>query len=516
MDTIYPNGVEISKDVEELLTRMAAKRAITFDEITLSDRPVEFHPNDVALRSFVTRNVSLKGCGIMSAAMDTVTERDTALAMAKMGGIGVIHRYLPPQEQADQVRWVRRRIHYGGMIDQPVTFLDTDHYSSFQRKCATNKWGFTSFPVVDQSGKFVGLVTTEVLAFVDTNTNPQLKDVMLPLEKITVASHSTDTEEAFQIMRKHKVKRLPVVDQEGALAGMYVWNDVNSDQRKRQKFSLDRDGHFLVAAAIGTDETEIERAKLLVEAGCCIIVIDGSSAQLQGVKRMVSQLRQLFQSKIDIIAGNISSYKSAVYLLSGEHKPDALKVGIGGGATSSARQEHGHGIPQVTALFEVWRATRDIGAQTKYYIPIISDGGVRTSGDIVKALAVGASSVMIGSLMAGTKEAPGVVIEKNGRKFKSVRGMSSRRAMATQQQDGQPPAKKQAVDSPVVFGVQGRVLLSGSVEQLMTQLLGGVQSGLAHTGAKTVPEFQARANVWIQSFAGVAEGRPHDIADIQN
>lgn len=494
-----PRGVILSDDIASLLARKSKKRAMTFDEITLADQPVEFHPNDVILRTFVTRNFALQGAGIMSAAMDTVTERETALAMAKMGGVGIIHRHLTPEAQAEQVKWVRRKIHYGGMIDKPITFKDDDHFSFFQRECAKHNWHFTSFPVVDKDNKMLGLVTREALEFVDQQANPQLKEVMLRLDQITVVSSVITTEEAYRVMKKHKVKKLPVIDERGCLFGMYVWNDVNSDQRKRDRFSLDQDGHFLVGAAIGTAADEIKRAKLLVDAGCKIIVVDSTgSYATESLKKQIVALRKEFGDSIDIVAGNIASYSSALYLLEGEGKPDSIKVGIGGGSTATTRDLTGHGIPQITALYEVWKAVQHYGDKEGYYVPIIADGGIRTSGDIVKAFAVGASGIMLGSLMAGTFESPGRIVEKAGRKWKEIRGMGGVNA-----------------ENGIKFGVQGRVPLSGTVEMLMTQLLGGVQSGLAHSGAMSIAQLQQKVSAWVQSFAGVAEGKPHDILDVR-
>lgn len=513
---VLEKGVQLNEDSMTLLSRMASKKAVTFDEITLADRPVDFHPNDVVLRSFITRHVSLKGGGILSAAMDTVTEREMALAMAKMGGMGVIHRFLSPDEQAAQVDWVRKKIHYGGMIDKPVTFRDTDYYSTFESQCKAHNWQFSSFPIVDGNNKFVGLVTKEVLVFVESSCNPQLKDVMLSIQQITVASSTINTEEAFQIMRKHKVKKLPVVDENGCLFGMYVWNDVSSDQQKRENYSLDTDGHFLVGAAIGVEAKEIDRAKKLVAAGCRVVVIDATAGNADGLKRQIINLRKEFGDKIDIIAGNIASYTSAIHLMAGEFKPDALKVGVGGGSTAITRDATGHGIPQVSALYEVWKAVRDSGAKDGYYVPIIADGGIRTSGDIVKCFAVGASGIMLGSLMAGTLESPGMIIEKSGRKYKTVRGMTSKKALDTQEEHNfQTKDKGHKELGEMKFGVEGRVIFTGDVEKMMTQLLGGIQSGLAHSGALTVTELQSKACIWSQSFAGAAEGKPHDIQDVR-
>lgn len=509
-----------------MLLYNASKRrqAMTFDEITLADQPVDFHPNDVNLKTWITRNIYLNGCGIMAAAMDTVCEQEMALAMAKMGGIGILHRNLSPEEQAEQLRWVRRKIHWGGMIDKPISFKPTDRFSSFQR--ALKEFPFTSFPVVDEERKMLGLITRDQVDFVE-GCNPMLKDVMLPIaDVVTGKADVTSTEEAYKIMSKRKVKKLPILDDEGVLQGMYVWNDVKSDQRKRERFSLDCEGHFLVGAAIGVGPADLERARLLVDRGCKLLVLDSSHGSCGPVKKQIIALRKLFADGVDIIAGNIASYASAMYLLNSEAKPDGLKVGIGPGSICTTRQVTGHGIPQVTAINEVWRAVRDYGKQTGFYVPIIADGGIRTSGDIVKSFSVGASAVMMGSIFAGTKESPGQLVVKGGRSFKMIRGMGSRGAMEAMSgsrgryfrnddKEVTEEVTSQQAQKMVPEGVEGLVLLTGTCEKVMMQLLGGVQSGLAHSGSKSVKEFQNKANVWAQSFAGMAEGKPHDISDVR-
>lgn len=338
------------------------------------------------------------------------------------------------------------------------------------------------------------------------------------------APKSTNTEKAYDIMSKNKVKKLPVLDDDGTLMGLYVWNDVKNDQRKREKFSLDDEGHFLVGAAIGVGAADLARADLLIEHGCKVLVVDSSHGSCKPVKDTLKAIRAKHGDKVQIIAGNIASYESAIYLLTGDGKPDALKVGIGPGSICTTRQVTGHGIPQITAIYEVWRAVRDSG----YFVPIIADGGVRTSGDVVKCLAAGASGIMLGSMMAGATESPGVAIVKNGRKYKTIRGMGSRSAMEERsgsrgryhlQDHGAHVTEsltKSQAEKMVPEGVEGLVQATGTVEMMMTKILGGVQSGLAHTGALTVSDFSAKAQLWMQGLAGSAEGKPHDISDVRD
>jgi len=277
----YPKGVQLSGDVQQLMDRSRESRqALTFDEVTLEDKPSDFHPNDCSLHSFVTRRLRLKSCGMLSAAMDTVTERDMALAMAKMGGMGILHRNLEAAEQAAQLAWVRKKIHYGGMIDRPITFLPTDRFSYLQNQIATKGWTFTSFPIVDKDGKLLGLMTRDELEFVE-GSNPSLSQLMKPLEKIVTAKEGTSSDDAYKIMQTQRVKKLPILTEGGLLKGMYVWNDVKQDQRKRDFFSLDNEGHFLVGAAISLGQEDMHRADLLVQSGCKVLVLDSSHGACQ-------------------------------------------------------------------------------------------------------------------------------------------------------------------------------------------------------------------------------------------
>lgn len=324
------------------------------------------------------------------------------------------------------------------------------------------------------------------------------------------------------------MKKLPVLSEDGTLQGMYVWNDVKDDKHKEKTFSLDNEGHFLVGAAIGVGPSDLNRANLLIQAGCKLLVIDSSHGSCKPVKDQIINIRKAHGNKVEIIAGNIASYASAKYLLEGNARPDGLKVGIGPGSICTTRQVTGHGIPQITAIFEVWRAVRDNGRQTGFYVPIVADGGIRTSGDIVKALASGANGIMLGSVFAGTQESPGVTVEKNGRKYKTIRGMGSRAAMeersgSRQRYHRQDDSKHTEVrlttnqaQKMVPEGVEGLVEFRGTVDKVMTQLLGGVQAGLAHSGALNLKEFQATSQMWLQSVAGMKEGRPHDLHDVRD
>lgn len=515
--------------------------------------------------------------------MDTVTEQEMALALAKQGGMGIIHRNMDAKTQAAMVAWVRKKINYGGMISEPISFEAEQHVSDLEHAKMEHSYRFTSFPIVDEVGKLIGLVTRDELGFVE-DSNPTLGEIMKTINQVVVAPEGTDGNQAYQIMAREKVKKLPVVSSTGELRGMYVWNDVKTDKEKRKNFSLDDCGHFLVGAAIGFGEEDFQRAIELVEiGGCKVLVLDSSHGACSPCRSQIKRLRERFGEGVQIIAGNIASYDSAMYLLTAEHKPDALKVGIGPGSICTTREVTGHGVPQLTAVYEVWRAVRD----SKYPVPIIADGGIRTSGDIVKLLAVGASSVMLGSMLAGTSESPGQIITKAGKKYKQIRGMGSRAAMesragsrmrylrdvaptpsqsskvasasnqnantndlqsknkdttqtevsTSKQEDGkntaaspsQPEAslgaektKNRASETitskqkekMVPEGVEGLVEYRGSVHQLLSTIQGGIQSGLAHSGANTIDSFRVKASMWRQSTVGIAEGNPHNISHV--
>eukprot|EP01126_Amoeba_proteus_P034188 TRINITY_DN3392_c0_g1_i7.p1 TRINITY_DN3392_c0_g1~~TRINITY_DN3392_c0_g1_i7.p1 ORF type:complete len:463 (-),score=95.75 TRINITY_DN3392_c0_g1_i7:78-1466(-) len=462
---------------------------------------------------------------MMSAAMDTVTEARMALGMAKMGGIGVIHRNLSPEEQAEQVKWVRKKINFGGMIDRPFTFKPTDDLATLQNSIAQNEWHFTSFPIVDDQNKLVGLVTRDEMDFVEQG-NPILSTIMKRMDRIVTAPEDIKTDEAYCLMKHHKVKKLPVLDTEGHLTGFYVWNDVKSDQMKRDQFSLDEDGHFLVGAAIGFAEEEMERVDLLVSVGCKLLVLDSSHGACKAARDQLERIHEKYAGKIEVIIGNIASYESAKYLLEGKVKPDGLKVGIGPGSICTTRQVTGHGIPQVTAVYNVWKAVKDYGDKHGYYVPVIADGGIRCSGDIVKCLAVGASGFMLGSALAGAEESPGMTIVKSGKRYKSIRGMGSRSAMEARsgsriryhrnEEKKTENLTNQQKFKLVPEGVEGLVEFKGPLERILSELIGGIQSGLAHSGGACIPDFQSKACMWTQSVAGINEGKPHSIVNVIN
>jgi IMP dehydrogenase len=504
-------GIELNPTTFLFLDKKRNQRqALTFDDITLEDKPSQFIPNDIKLSTHVTRNFKLKGAGILSAAMDTVTESELALELAKMGGLGVIHRNLDAETQVQMVQRVRNQINYRGMIKDPVTFESGDTIDSVLKIIKTRGYSFTSFPIVDNTNKLVGLVTKNDLQFIGKDSI-NIKDIMTPKDKIVTCLEGTTIDDAKELMINTKVKQIPVINPDNELIGMYVWNDICDDQRKRELFSLDSEGHFLVAAAIGTGESEFERAKLLIEAGCKILVIDTSHGASLLVKQQLRYIKK-YDNTVDVIVGNVASYESAAYLINDkDYRPDAIKVGIGPGSTCTTRMISGHGVPQLTAIYEVYRAVRDYGND----IPIIADGGIRNSGDMIKCFAVGASAIMLGNILAGTTESPGKLIIKDNKEYKTIRGMGSREAMETRSNMGSRMRYFNIDDTKFVpEGISGLVEHKGSVEKIINELSGGIKVGLAHSGCNNIIDFHRNSTFWVQSGFGMIESKPHDIKDI--
>jgi len=476
--------------------------ALSFDDITLRDQYSTVGPESVSVATHVTKTIKLK-TPIMSAAMDTVTEAGLALALAKAGGIGIIHRNLSAAEQAQQVDWVRKQVHHRGMVSKPVTFLVTDTVSTIETAVQIYGYSFTSFPIVDKDGKLCGLISRDQMDFVRAGENPMLCTVMNKTP-MSISEHST-LDDAENLMYTHNVKKLPIVDSSNTLKGMYVWKDLFED---RSMYSLDKEGHFLVGAAVGVlTPQEKERVDMLVKVGCKVIVIDCSHGACDAALDM---LRYIKTTDCQAIVGNVASAEACSKLVRGGILPDAIKVGIGPGSICTTRQVTGHGVPQVTAVHEVWTVANSLN------IPIIVDGGIRCSGDMVKAFAVGANAVMLGSMLAAATESPGDVIQG---KYKKIRGMGSREAMSEREGSrkryfkdmGSALLTQKQSQKLTPEGVVGMVEHRGSVRSIVDEICGGIKAGLAHSGACNILEFQKKVEMWIQTPAGVIEGRPHSI-----
>lgn len=494
-------------------------KALTFSDVTLADQYSEVIPNQVELSGKITRNIYLKGCPILSAAMDTVTEEDMAVAMAQNGCIGIVHRNLSVSDQVDMIHRIRNKINYRGMIKDPVTFESTDHLSDIHTAIQQKGYNFRTFPIVE-SEKLVGLITKSCCDFIESGTDPCLSDIMKKFDELCVVSPGTSLQIVYKLMITNKMRKIPVIDSNGHLVGMFSWSDIRNDQRKRELYSLDPNGNFLVGAAVGpgiNDRLRIDR--LVQEAKCPLLVIDCSHGACYDVLEQVRYIKTMYKDT-EVIAGNVCSYSSALILFSSEYPPDAVKVGIGPSCICTTRVVTGHGMPQITAIYEAYCA-RKISKREE--IPIIADGGIICSGDAVKAFAAGADAIMIGTMLAGTAESPGETVTRQNKIYKRVRGMGSRSAMESRQgsrsryningfqRDLLTNEQKMKVTPE---GISGLVPLSGTVEQFLQDYKGGIQAGLAHSGAKTIDLFRNCCELWRQTSAGNEEGKPHYITDI--
>lgn len=467
---------------------------LTFDDVLLIPAYSEVLPRSVNLKTRFSRNITLN-VPLVSAAMDTVTEASMAIAIAREGGIGVIHKNMSIAEQARQVHAVKRA--ENGMIYDPVTIK---RGSTVRDALAMmEEYHIGGIPVVDDNKMLVGIVTNRDLRF---ERDPERKiDEVMTSENLVTTSQSTNLEEAAEILQRHKIEKLPVVDNSGRLIGLVTYKDITKakDKPNACKDSL---GRLRVAAGIGVTADSLERAAALVEAGVDAIVIDTAHGHSRGVVGVLRQVKEKFP-QIDVVVGNIATGDAARYLV--ENGADGVKVGIGPGSICTTRIIAGVGVPQLSAVYDVAKALEGTD------VPLIADGGIRYSGDIVKALAAGAHSVMLGGMLAGVEESPGDTIIFNGRKYKSYRGMGSLEAMEKGSKDryfqgGVTDAKKLVPE-----GIAARVPYKGSLYESVYQMLGGLRAGMGYCGA---PDIEAlhHAKFTRITNAGVAESHPHDVA----
>ncbi len=467
---------------------------LTFDDVLLIPAYSEVLPRSVNLKTRFSRNITLN-VPLVSAAMDTVTEASMAIAIAREGGIGVIHKNMSIAEQARQVHAVKRA--ENGMIYDPVTIK---RGSTVRDALAMmEEYHIGGIPVVDDNKMLVGIVTNRDLRF---ERDPERKiDEVMTSENLVTTSQSTNLEEAAEILQRHKIEKLPVVDNSGRLIGLVTYKDITKakDKPNACKDSL---GRLRVAAGIGVTADSLERAAALVEAGVDAIVIDTAHGHSKGVVGVLRQVKEKFP-QIDVVVGNIATGDAARYLA--ENGADGVKVGIGPGSICTTRIIAGVGVPQLSAVYDVAKALEGTD------VPLIADGGIRYSGDIVKALAAGAHSVMLGGMLAGVEESPGDTIIFNGRKYKSYRGMGSLEAMEKGSKDryfqgGVTDAKKLVPE-----GIAARVPYKGSLYESVYQMLGGLRAGMGYCGAHDI-EALHHAKFTRITNAGVAESHPHDVA----
>ena len=468
---------------------------LTFDDVTLKTLYSEVLPSETSLESKFSRNISVN-VPFVSAAMDTVTEHQMAIAMACQGGIGVIHKNLTPAQQAGEVEKVK---HYlNGLIVDPVTFSEEMTLGDLLEIKRERKLEFSGFPILGASGKLTGILTSRNLKF-ENDLSKTVKEVMT--SAVVTAMTGTDVATAGQLMKTNRVGKLPIVNGDGSLAGLYSYHDVQMLLENNQpKFNRDAHHQLRVAAAIGP--YEYDRIEALLAANVDALIIDTAHGHSKGVIDTVKWLKSN-GAKADVVAGNIGTSEAASCLL--DAGVDSVKVGIGPGSICTTRVVAGVGIPQLSAIYEVAKAVDG-------EIPVIADGGIKQSGDVAKAISVGASVVMMGSALAGTEECPGERIIQNGRSFVSYRGMGSLEAMKTGKGSRERYQQADANDNKLVpQGIEGLVPYRGTLENVLHQYVGGLQYSLGYLGASTIQELTDKAELVRVSSAGLREAHPHDV-----
>ncbi|HEY9390650.1 MAG TPA: IMP dehydrogenase [Mycobacteriales bacterium] len=472
---------------------------LTFDDVLLLPAASDVMPNDADTTSRLTRSISVR-IPLASSAMDTVTEARMAIAMARQGGVGVLHRNLPVEDQAQQVDMVKRS--EAGMVTNPITCAPEDTLGDVDALCA--RFRISGAPVVDRDGVLVGIVTNRDMRFEADHTR-LVREIMTPMPLVT-APVGVSAEQALTLLRRHKVEKLPLVDGGGRLRGLITVKDF----AKSEAYPLatkDADGRLVVGAAIGVGEDSYKRAMTLVDAGVDFLVVDTAHGHSRGVLEMIRRIKAA--AAVDVMGGNIATADGAQALV--DAGADGIKVGVGPGSICTTRVVAGVGVPQVTAIHAAAQVARRAG------VPVMGDGGLQYSGDIAKAIAAGADTVMLGSLLAGCEESPGELIFINGKQFKSYRGMGSLGAM--QSRDGRRSYSKDryfqddvlAEEKLVPQGIEGQVPYRGPLAAVAHQLVGGLRAAMGYTGCGTIPELQERGQLIRITSAGLKESHPHDI-----
>ena len=466
---------------------------LTFDDVLLMPAYSEILPRDTDIRSQLTKSITLN-VPMLSAAMDTVTEANLAIALAREGGIGILHKNMSIDKQAEQVRRVKRS--ESGMIVDPVTLLVDATIGDALKLMRDNKIG--GIPIVDAGQKLVGILTNRDLRF-ETDKKRKVKEVMTK-ENLVIAPEGTDLKKAEIILRKHKIEKLPVVNKQGKLIGLITYRDI-LQLRNFPNAVKDGIGRLLVGAALGITSDLMDRAAALQYVGVDVVTLDSAHGHSKGVIEALKSLRKNFKG-LQIIAGNVGTAEGALALAAAG--ADCVKVGIGPGSICTTRIVAGAGVPQLTAIMEASMALKSKG------IPVIADGGIRYTGDMVKALAAGANVVMMGSVFAGTEESPGDTIIYEGRKFKEYRGMGSLGAMSQGSGDRYFQDVEADIKKYVPEGIEGRVAYKGNISEIIYQYVGGLRSGMGYCGAKNIKALQQATFVKITN-AGMKESHAHDI-----
>ncbi|MEU6175206.1 IMP dehydrogenase [Streptantibioticus parmotrematis] len=472
---------------------------LTYDDVLLLPGASEVVPNQVDTSSRVTRNIKVN-IPLLSAAMDKVTEARMAIAMARQGGVGVLHRNLSVEDQVNQVDLVKRS--ESGMVTDPITVHPDATLAEADALCA--KFRISGVPVTDPAGKLLGIVTNRDMAF-ELDRSRQVREVMTPMPLVT-GKVGISGDDAIELLRRHKIEKLPLVDDEGRLKGLITVKDFVKAE-KYPNAAKDSEGRLLVGAAVGVGDEAFLRAQALVEAGADFLVIDSAHGHSRGILDMVAKVKA--NLKIEVVAGNVATRDGAQALI--DAGADGVKVGVGPGSICTTRVVAGVGAPQVTAIYEASLAAGPAG------VPLIGDGGLQYSGDIAKAIAAGADTVMLGSLLAGCEESPGELLFINGKQFKSYRGMGSLGAM-----QGRGQAKSYSKDryfqdnvlsedKLVPEGIEGQVPYRGPLSAVAHQLIGGLRSSMGYVGSETVPELKEKGRFVRITSAGLKESHPHDI-----
>ena len=467
---------------------------LTYDDVLLVPSYSEQLPNEVDIKSKFSKNINLN-IPIVSAAMDTVTESKMAIAMAQEGGLGVLHKSMTIKNQADKVKKVKRS--ESGMILDPVTLKENSLVS--EAKNCMREYSIGGIPIVNNKNVLIGIVTNRDLRFENDNSK-KLSEVMTKSNLVT-ADVGVTMQEAESILQKHKIEKLPVVNSKNELSGLITFRDIQKLSLK-PKSNKDDFGRLKVAAAIGVSDDSIDRCKALVDAGVDAIVIDTAHGHSKGVINVLKQIKKQY-SKIDVIVGNIATAQAAKFLV--KAGADGIKVGIGPGSICTTRVIAGVGYPQLSAIYEVSNAIKGSG------VSVIADGGIKYTGDITKAIAAGADCVMLGSLLAGTKESPGETVIYEGRKFKTYRGMGSIEAMQKGSKDRYFQSSVNESNKLVPEGVVGRVPYKGDLVESIHQFVGGIRSGMGYCGCKTINDLKENGKFIQITGAGLQESHPHNV-----
>ncbi len=470
------------------------REALTFDDVLLLPGESDVVPRDVDLSTRLTHRIVLK-IPILSAAMDTVTEHRTAIVMAQEGGLGIIHRNMSIEKEAQEVRRVKK--HESGIITSPITL--TPEQSLAEALETMHRHNISGIPIVENS-RLVGLLTIRDLRF-EKNLNRKIAEVMIPRSRLIVAHEGITLDESKEILHKHKIEKLPVVDEKDNLIGLITLKDLEKSQRFPNACK-DENGRLRVGASVGVGMKEIERVEAVVEAGADVVVVDTAHGHARAVINTIKEIKKLFPD-VEVIGGNVATAEGAEALI--EAGADAVKVGVGPGSICTTRVIAGVGVPQLTAIMDCAKVARD------RRVPIVADGGIKYSGDITKALAAGADCVMLGNLLAGTDESPGEIVIYQGRSYKVYRGMGSLEALREGSRDRYFQEATAEPEKLVPEGIVGRVPYKGPLSSVLFQLTGGLKAGMGYVGAKNLEELRRRARFIRISTLSLRESHVHDV-----